>query len=92
MDGRMRLHSRAISLLAAVCALGCGGAVSAEVASLVAEPAVIRLEAGAQASFLITGRHTDGSESDATAAVQLTGADPAIAVIEAEGVHGFVND
>jgi hypothetical protein len=68
MDERTRLHRCAISLLAAVCGLGCGGAMSAEVASLVAEPAVIRLEAGAQASFLITGRHADGSESDATAA------------------------
>jgi len=86
MDGRMRLLSRPISLLTAVLGLGCGGVVSAEVASLAAEPAVIRLEAGAQASFLITGRHADGSESDATAAVQLTGADPAIAVIEGEGV------
>ena len=86
MDEGMRLHRCAISLLAAVCGLGCGGTVSAEVASLVAEPAVIRLEAGTQASFLITGRQADGSESDATGAVQLTGADPAIAVIESEGV------
>ncbi len=55
------------------------------ISALVCEPATLRLEAGQRAAFLITERHRDGMERDATETAAVALSAPDQAVLESPG-------
>lgn len=61
-------------------------AETVEFTALTAEPSRLRLAAGESASFLITARRADGTESDVTEAAAITLGAPEQANLEAPGV------